>query len=196
MPKSTKTTKPSWKHGKWGSQPKLQKALLELIWGTCYTQSLPHLYGPFGALSTRERSLMARWAVCGLGLLCQMAFRVGQVLAEGFAGRPLIHKSDLKVLLRWLDVSHQMCHRPGVLKSEEDFMRHLFSACGARVGVFAKECVVLPCQQIFHVDMSLFRPVQKVKHRGKKKKSWVIKASAVTCGIEMTWKVLFCWGKK
>lgn len=34
----------------------------------------------------------------------------------------------------------------------------------------AKECVALPCQQIFLVDMSLFRPVQKAKHHGERKK--------------------------
>lgn len=38
------------------------------------------------------------------------------------------------------------------------------------MGVFAEECVALPCQQIFLVDMSLFRPVQKANHHGKRKK--------------------------
>lgn len=54
---------------------------------------------------------------------------------------------------------------------------------GATVGVFAKECVALPCQQIFFVDMSLFMPVHKAKSHGKKKKLRLIKVSAVTCEI-------------
>lgn len=70
MWKRIRTTKSSCKHGKQGSQLKLHKAILELIWDMCYTQSLPHLCGPFGALSTTERSLMAREGVCGPGLLC------------------------------------------------------------------------------------------------------------------------------
>lgn len=102
-----------------------------------------------------------------------MTCRFGQVFAEGFAGRPHIYKSELKVLLCWLDVSHQMCHRPDVPRMLRRFyMKPLLSACGpwSSSGCVCKECVALPCQQIFLVDMSLFRPVQKGKHHGKRKK--------------------------
>lgn len=139
----------------------------------------------------RNRSTMARWGVCGPGLLCWMACRFGQVFAEGFAGTPHIYKSELRVLLCWLDVSHQMCHRPGVLmRLRRFYIKPFLYACGpwSSSGKRMRGLTMsanIPCRYEFVQASS------ESKTSWRKKKSWESWRQVLLL-VEFRWLEKFC----